>query len=279
MGPATLGVAEETGIRHVVDPLGGSYYLEHLTASLARAAEELIEEVEALGGMTSAIEAGMPKAQIEAAAARRQARWDRGEDTVVGVNKYRPGGHDAVELLSIDTAAVREAQLRRLAEVRAKRDEGRCQATLEALREGAAGDANLLALTLEAARARATLGEISSAMEREFGRWRAEVRAISGVYGAAFREDDMSRQFSARSRRSPRPKAEGRASWSPSSARMATTAAPRSSRPRSPTSASTSTSALCSRPPRRSRARRSRTMSTSSASAPTPPATRSSCRS
>ena len=116
-----LILAEETGIRHVVDPLGGSYYLEHLTASLARAAEELIEEVEALGGMTKAIEAGMPKAQIEAAAARRQARWDRGEDIVVGVNKYRPDADEPVELLDIDTTAVREAQIARLAEVRGRR--------------------------------------------------------------------------------------------------------------------------------------------------------------
>jgi methylmalonyl-CoA mutase len=186
-----LILAEETGIRHVVDPLGGSYYLEHLTASLARAAEELIEEVEALGGMTKAIEAGMPKAQIEAAAARRQARWDRGEEIVVGVNRYRPDADEPVELLDIDTSAVRKAQIARLAKVRAGRDEARCQATLDALRQGAMSNANLLALSIEAARARATLGEISSAMEREFGRWRAEVRSISGVYGAAFREDKM----------------------------------------------------------------------------------------
>ena len=186
-----LILAEETGIRHVVDPLGGSYYLEHLTASLARAAEELIEEVEVLGGMTKAIEAGMPKAQIEAAAARRQARWDRGEEIVVGVNRYRPDADEPVELLDIDTSAVRKAQIARLANVRAGRDEARCQATLDALRQGAVSNANLLALSIEAARARATLGEISSAMEREFGRWRAEIRSISGVYGAAFREDKM----------------------------------------------------------------------------------------
>jgi methylmalonyl-CoA mutase len=186
-----LIVAEETGIRHVVDPLGGSYYLEHLSASLARAAEELIEEVEALGGMTKAIEAGMPKAQIEAAAARRQARWDRGEDIVVGVNRYRPDMDEPVELLDIDTTAVREAQIARLGEVRRARDEARCRAALDALGRGAAGQANLLALSIEAARARATLGEISDAMEREFGRWRAEIRSISGVYGAAFREDKM----------------------------------------------------------------------------------------
>ena len=192
-----LILAEETGIRHVVDPLGGSYYLEQLTASLAHAAEELIDEVEALGGMTKAIEAGMPKARIEAAAARRQARWDRGEDTVVGVNRYRPARDEPVELLDIDTTAVRDAQIRRLAEVRGGRDEARCRAALDALRAGAAGDANLLALSIDAARARATLGEISDALEREFGRWRAEIRSISGVYGAAFREDEMFEDSSA----------------------------------------------------------------------------------
>ncbi len=184
-----LILAEETGIRHVVDPLGGSYYVEQLTASLARAASALIDEVEAMGGMTRAIEAGMPKAQIEAAAARRQAAWDRGEEVVVGVNKYRPAEDRPVELLDIDTTAVREAQLKRLAEVRASRDERHCRAALEALTEGAAGDANLLELGIEAARARATLGEISSAMERVFGRWRAQVSTIAGVYGGAFKED------------------------------------------------------------------------------------------
>jgi len=185
-----LILAEESGIRHVVDPLGGSYYVEHLTASLAAAAEALIDEVEAMGGMTKAIVAGMPKARIEEAAARRQAAWDKGEETVVGVNKYRPPEDHPVELLDIDTTAVRAAQLKRLVEVRAQRDEARCQAALDALSAGAAGDANLLELAVEAARARATLGEISFAVERVFGRWRAEVRAISGVYGSAFQEDE-----------------------------------------------------------------------------------------
>ena len=184
-----LILAEETGIAHVVDPLGGSYYVEHLTASLVEAAAALIEEVEAIGGMTRAIVAGMPKARIEAAAARRQAAWDRGEDTVVGVNKYRPAEDHPVELLDIDTTAVREAQLRRLAAVRASRDERHCRAALDALTAGAAGEANLLELSVEAARARATLGEISTAIEQVFGRWRAEVRTIAGVYGGAFKED------------------------------------------------------------------------------------------
>ena len=184
-----LILAEETGIRHVVDPLGGSYYVEHLTASLVREAEVLIAEVEAMGGMTKAIEAGMPKARIEAAAARRQARVDRNEEVVVGVNRYRPAEDQPVELLDIDTTVVREGQMRRLAEVRAGRNEERCKAALHALEKGAAGDANLLQLCVEAAQARASLGEISDAMERVFGRWRAEVRGVAGVYGSAFADD------------------------------------------------------------------------------------------
>ncbi len=140
--------------------------------------------------MTKAIKAGMPQARIEAAAARRQAAWDRSEEVVVGVNKYRPAEDEPVELLDIDTTAVRQAQVRRLAEVRKRRDEDRCRAALEALTAGAAGDANLLELALEAARARASLGEISAAMEQVFGRWRAEVHAVSGVYGSAFKEDE-----------------------------------------------------------------------------------------
>jgi methylmalonyl-CoA mutase len=184
-----LILAEETGIRHVVDPLGGSYYLEHLTASLVHGAEALIAEVEAMGGMTKAIEAGMPKARIEAAAARRQARIDRNEEVVVGVNRYRPAEDQPVELLDIDTTAVREAQVRRLAEVRSGRDDRRCKNALHALEKGAGGDANLLQLCVEAAQARASLGEISDAMEKVFGRWRAEVRAIAGVYGSAFADD------------------------------------------------------------------------------------------
>ena len=185
-----LILAEETGITHVVDPLAGSYYVEHLTASLAHAASELITEVEQFGGMTRAIEAGMPKARIEEASARRQARWDRGEEVVIGVNRFRPDEDEAVQLLDIDTDTVRKGQIGRLEELRAHRDEARCQAALEALTNGAAGDANLLALSIEAARARATLGEISAAMEKVFGRYRAETRSISGVYGSAFADDE-----------------------------------------------------------------------------------------
>jgi methylmalonyl-CoA mutase len=184
-----LILSEETGVTHVVDPLGGSYYVEALTASLAAAAQELIDEVEAMGGMTKAIEAGMPKLRIEESAARRQAAIDRGEEVVVGVNKYRAGKHDQVEVRDIDNTAVRESQVARLKTIRAGRDEAACQAALAALTEGARGEGNLLALSIEGARARATVGEISDAMEAVFTRHRAVTRSISGVYGAAWEDD------------------------------------------------------------------------------------------
>jgi len=185
-----LILAEETGVTRVVDPLGGSYYVERLTASLAEEAWRLIEEVEAMGGMTKAVEAGMPKLRIEEAAARRQARVDRGEDVVVGVNRYRSEEQSPVEARDIDNRAVREAQVARLERLRAERDEDRVRAALEALTEGAAGDANLLELSVEAARARATVGEMSDALERVFSRHRAEIRSVSGVYGAAYEGDE-----------------------------------------------------------------------------------------
>ena len=185
-----LILAEETGIPKVVDPLAGSYYVERLTQDLADAAWALIEEVEALGGMTKAVESGMPKLRIEEAAARRQARVDRGEEVVVGVNKYRPADVEHVEVLDIDNTKVREQQIARLEKVRANRDEAACQAALDALREGAAGNDNLLARCIDAARARATVGEMSQAMEDVFGRHRAEIRSISGVYGAAYEGDE-----------------------------------------------------------------------------------------
>jgi methylmalonyl-CoA mutase len=184
-----LILQEETGITRVVDPLGGSYYVEALTHSLADAAWNLIQEVEALGGMTKAVESGMPKLRIEESAARRQARVDRGDDVIVGVNKYRLAQEDPVEILDVDNAAVRESQIARLAQVRANRDPERAQAALDALEKGAAGDGNLLALSIDAMRARCTVGEISDAMERVFGRHRAEIRSISGVYGSAFDDD------------------------------------------------------------------------------------------
>jgi methylmalonyl-CoA mutase len=171
--------------------LGGSYYLESLTHSLGAAATVLIDEVEALGGMTKAVEAGMPKLRIEEAAARRQAAIDRGEETIVGVNKYRSGEAPEIELLDIDNSAVRAAQLARLERVRHDRDPQRCGAALAALTEAARNDAgNLLALSIEAMRARATVGEVSDALEQVFTRHRAQIRAVSGVYGGQYQDDD-----------------------------------------------------------------------------------------
>ncbi|HKC50849.1 MAG TPA: methylmalonyl-CoA mutase [Myxococcota bacterium] len=185
-----LILAEETGIPHVIDPLGGSYYVESLTAAMLREAEKLIAEVEALGGMTRAIEAGMPKLRIEEAATRRQARIDRGEDVVVGVNKYLPSEPTKVDVLDIDNTEVRETQVALLKRIRATRDEARCAKSLAALEAGARGtEANLLELAVECARARATVGEISYALEKVYGRHRAETRSVSGVYAAAYRGD------------------------------------------------------------------------------------------
>ncbi len=187
-----LILQEETGIPHVIDPLGGSYYVESLTASLATEAMKLISEVEALGGMTKAVESGLPKLRIEESAARRQARIDRGEDVIVGVNKYQSDGEPAKELhlLDIDNTRVRDAQIARLRKIRATRDEGKCRAALDALTKAASsGQGNLLALSIEATRARATVGEISDALEKVFTRHRATTRSISGVYGAAYAGD------------------------------------------------------------------------------------------
>src|SRR5437667_4935300 len=172
-----LILAEETGIAHVVDPLGGSYYVESLTHSIAAAAMALIDEVEAMGGMTKAVEAGMPKLRIEESAARRQAGIDRGEETIVGVNKYRSDEAASVELLDVDNTAVRDRQIERLERVRRLRDAGRVGAALGTLTEAAkTGTGNLLALAIEAARVRATVGEISDALEAVFTRHRAQIR-------------------------------------------------------------------------------------------------------
>ena len=185
-----LILQHETGVTNVVDPLAGSYYVEALTDQLAKEAWALIEEVDELGGMTKAVESGMPKLRIEEAAARRQARIDRGEDVIVGVNKYRLEQEDDLDTLEVDNTAVREAQVARLTSVRAKRDGDRCQKALDALTEiAASSQGNLLAGAVEAARARATVGEISMAMENAFGRHRATVQAISGVFGAMFDDD------------------------------------------------------------------------------------------
>ncbi|MCC6467931.1 MAG: methylmalonyl-CoA mutase [Alphaproteobacteria bacterium] len=184
-----LILQEETGITHVVDPLGGSYYVEHLTASVARAAEALIGEVEKLGGMTKAVVSGMPKLRIEEAAARRQARIDRGEEVIVGVNKYRPDEDTRVDTLDIDNAKVREQQIARLKSVRAKRDEAACKAALDALETAARRAGNLLEAAVAAMRARASVGEVSDALERVFGRHQAANATISGVYSQAYEGD------------------------------------------------------------------------------------------
>ncbi len=180
---------EETGMTKVVDPLGGSYYVESLTQSLVDGAWTLIERIQAEGGMAKAVAAGWPKAMIEEAAAGRQARVDRGEDVIVGVNKYKLAEQDAIEILDVDNVAVRAGQVERIARVKATRDEDACRAALDALRDGAKGSANLLALAVECARARATLGEISSAMEDVFGRYGTQPTPVSGVYGGAYEDD------------------------------------------------------------------------------------------
>jgi len=185
-----LVIQEETGITKVVDPWGGSYMMESLTQDIADKAWELIEEVEEAGGMAKAIETGMPKLRIEEAAARKQARIDKGEDVIVGVNKYTTQENDEVDVLQIDNEAVRESQLQRLATIREQRDEAAVEAILEDIYQCAvSGEGNLLELSVEATRRRATVGEISFAMEREFGRFNAQSQTVSGVYGSAFQED------------------------------------------------------------------------------------------
>ncbi len=185
-----LILAEETGVPNVIDPLGGSYYVESLTHSIAAEAWKLIEQVEEMGGMTKAVSAGMPKLHIEESATRRQARIDRGEETIVGVNKYQNDSADMPELLDIDNSAVREAQIARLAKTRAGRDENAWRAALDALKAGAQGDANLLALSIDAMRARATVGEVSDALEEHFTRHRAAALSVSGVYASAYANDE-----------------------------------------------------------------------------------------
>ena len=185
-----LVIQEETGITNVVDPLAGSYYVESLTDQLVKEARILIDEVEDMGGMTKAVESGMPKLRIEQAAALRQARIDRGEEVIVGVNKYQLEEEPDVEILDIDNTAVREAQVAQLKKIRSERDADACQKTLDALTEAArTGEGNLLELAVNAARARATVGEISDALEKDWGRHQAETRTISGVYGSAYEGD------------------------------------------------------------------------------------------
>jgi len=191
-------IQEETGMCNVVDPLGGSYYVEALTQELVDRAQEIIDRVQSEGGMAKAVAAGWPKAMIEEAAAARQARVDRGEDVIVGVNKYRLANEDLLETLEVDNTKVREAQIARINKMKTQRDEAQCQAALDALRKGAAGPAsienNLLALAVECARARATLGEISSAMEESFDRYGTVPTPVKGVYAAPYQDDSRWKQ-------------------------------------------------------------------------------------
>jgi methylmalonyl-CoA mutase len=184
-----LILQEETGVTNVVDPLAGSYYVEKLTHDLAEKAWELIEEVEEMGGMTRAVESGMPKLRIEETAATRQAMIDRGDEVIVGVNKYRKEKEDPIDILDVDNVKVRDSQIKALERIRASRDQAACDAALDELTRRAVEGGNLLDAAVEAARARATVGEISMALEKEFGRHRAEVRTLAGVYGAAYEGD------------------------------------------------------------------------------------------
>jgi methylmalonyl-CoA mutase len=203
---------DETSICRVIDPWGGSYYLEALTHELIHRAWTHIMEAENLGGMSKAVEAGIPKMRIEEAAARRQARIDSGEEIIVGVNQYRLVREAPIETLDVDNTAVRISQIKRLHQLRAERDETRCQATLQALTDCAGGtEGNLLTLAIDAARARATLGEISDALEKHFGRYAAVIRSISGVYGKEFSHQgdmqnipDLIQEFEALEGRRPR---------------------------------------------------------------------------
>jgi methylmalonyl-CoA mutase len=205
-------IQEETGITRVVDPWAGSYYVESLTKALMDRAWHLISEVETLGGMTKAIESGLPKMRIEEAAARRQARIDSGQEVIVGINKYQPDFEEQIDVLEVDNAAVRETQLARLAQVRSKRDARAVEDALSALTRAAeAGDGNLLELSVDAARVRATLGEISLALEKAFGRYQAVSRTISGVYSSESHADPefqkaqaMANEFAREEGRRPR---------------------------------------------------------------------------
>ncbi|OJI92104.1 methylmalonyl-CoA mutase [Planktotalea frisia] len=185
-----LILQEETGVTNVVDPLAGSYYVESLTDQLATEAWKLIDEVEEMGGMTKAVASGMPKLRIEEAAAKRQAMMDRGDEVIVGVNKYRLDEEDPIDILDIDNDAVRTSQIARLQSIRNSRDEAACTAALDEVTRRATEGGNLLEAAIEASRARASVGEISMAMEKVFGRHRAEVKTLAGVYGAAYEGDE-----------------------------------------------------------------------------------------
>lgn len=205
-------IQEETYVTKAVDPWAGSYYVESLTKAIAEKAWKLIEEVEALGGMSKAVETGIPKMRIEEAAARKQGRIDSGRDTIVGVNKYRLDKEDPLEILEVDNTAVREAQIKRLQKLRAERNNAEVQAALEAITEAArTGNGNLLELSVIAAQKRASLGEISDAIEKVAGRYKAVIRSISGVYASESSNDDdfkvarqLCEQFAKMAGRQPR---------------------------------------------------------------------------
>jgi methylmalonyl-CoA mutase len=207
-----LILQEEANITSTVDPLGGSFYLERLTHELAERARAHLAEVEALGGMTKAIEAGIPKLRIEEAAARKQARIDSGQEVLVGVNRFRAPTDDAMDILEVDNTKVRESQIARLRIIKAARNEAAVQASLTAITAAArTSTGNLLALSIEAARLRATLGEISSALETVYGRYQAEIRLSTGVYSHTVGTDSdfakaqaLVRQFAAQEGRQPR---------------------------------------------------------------------------
>jgi methylmalonyl-CoA mutase len=207
-----LYIQEETGICKVIDPWAGSYYVEKLTNDLVERAWELIQEVEELGGMAKAIETGIPKMRIEEAAARKQARIDRGQDIIVGVNRFQLDKEEAMDILDVDNAKVREAQIQRLNELRASRNDNDVRQSLQKLEDAArSGNGNLLELAIDCARKRASLGEISQAMENVFGRYEAKIRSISGVYSAESMNDtdfekarEMSNEFAQLEGRRPR---------------------------------------------------------------------------
>jgi len=186
-----LVIQEESGVCNVVDPLAGSYYVESLTAELIAEAQKIIDEIEALGGMTKAIESGMPKLRIEESAAKKQAAIDSGRDVIVGVNKYKLAKEDPIDVLDVDNAAVREGQIARINKIRATRNSAACQKALDAITAACENNNdNLLGLCVEAARQRATVGEISDAMEKVFGRHKAEIKLVSGAYGSVVESDD-----------------------------------------------------------------------------------------
>jgi methylmalonyl-CoA mutase len=205
-------IQEETGITSFIDPFGGSYYIEKLTEELTQEAWKLIEEVQELGGMAKAIETGLPKMRIEEAAARKQARIDSGKDVIVGVNRYQLEKEDPIDILEVDNTKVRLSQIERLNKLKSERNTAECDQAIEKLANAAAnGTGNLLELAIDCARKRATLGEISTALEKSFGRYKATIRSISGVYSSESMQDkdfekakDLANQFSKLEGRRPR---------------------------------------------------------------------------